>query len=135
MGCACVVWHVMCGVRMCGVLMCGISLFAMPCLSPSHSKVMWHVHVGCRESGVCLRCLRPSQSTTCCAMSMTRYAISAILSRLTSCTDTMLPTSTFSLTQKWTASAIYTLERGGFRTTVSDAVWAAYRRSLELGGG
>ena len=33
-----------------------------------------------------------------------------------------------------TASAIYNLERGGFRTTVSDAVWAAYRRSLELGG-
>ena len=26
------------------------------------------------------------------------------------------------------------LERGSFRTTVSDAVWAAYRRSLELGG-
>ena len=33
-----------------------------------------------------------------------------------------------------TASAIYNLERGSFRTTVSDAVWAAYRRSLELGG-
>ncbi|EKX36840.1 hypothetical protein GUITHDRAFT_155130 [Guillardia theta CCMP2712] len=33
-----------------------------------------------------------------------------------------------------TASAIYNLEKGGFRTTVSDAVWAAYRRSLELGG-
>jgi hypothetical protein len=26
-----------------------------------------------------------------------------------------------------TASAIYNLERGSFRTTVSDAVWAAYR--------
>jgi len=65
---------------------------------------------------------------------MTRYAISVILSRLTSCTHTMLPTPTFSLTKKCTASAIYTLERGGFRTTVSDAVWAAYRRSLELGG-
>ena len=33
-----------------------------------------------------------------------------------------------------TASAQYTLERGGFRATVYDAVWAAYRRSLELGG-
>ena len=33
-----------------------------------------------------------------------------------------------------TASALYELERGGFRTTVSDGVWAAYRRSLELGG-
>jgi len=32
-----------------------------------------------------------------------------------------------------TASALYELERGGFRTVVSDAVWAAYRRSLELG--
>ena len=26
------------------------------------------------------------------------------------------------------------LERGGFRTVVADAIWAAYRRSLELGG-
>ena len=26
------------------------------------------------------------------------------------------------------------LEKGGFRTTVSDGLWAAYRRSLELGG-
>lgn len=32
-----------------------------------------------------------------------------------------------------TASAVYELEKGGFRTTVSDGVWAAYRRSLELG--
>eukprot|EP00899_Mesostigma_viride_P013374 jgi/Mesvir1/22037/Mv12269-RA.1 len=33
-----------------------------------------------------------------------------------------------------TASAIYFLEKGCFRTVVSDAVWAAYRRALELGG-
>ena len=33
-----------------------------------------------------------------------------------------------------TASAVYSLDRGNFRTTVSDAAWAAYRRSLELGG-
>ena len=33
-----------------------------------------------------------------------------------------------------TASAQYTLERGGFRATVYDAIWSAYRRSLELGG-
>jgi len=33
-----------------------------------------------------------------------------------------------------TASALYSLEKGGFRTTVSDGLWAAYRRSLELGG-
>lgn len=32
-----------------------------------------------------------------------------------------------------TASAIYELERGRFRTVISDAVWAAYRRSAELG--
>ena len=32
-----------------------------------------------------------------------------------------------------TASALYELERGNFRTVMSDAVWAAYRRSLELG--
>ena len=32
-----------------------------------------------------------------------------------------------------TASALYELEKGGFRTTVSDGLWAAYRRSLELG--
>lgn len=33
-----------------------------------------------------------------------------------------------------TASAVYELERGGFRTNVSNAVWACYRRSLEMGG-
>lgn len=33
-----------------------------------------------------------------------------------------------------TASALYELERGGFRTVMADAIWAAYRRSLELGG-
>ena len=33
-----------------------------------------------------------------------------------------------------TASALYSLERGNFRTNVSDAIWTAYRRSLELGG-
>lgn len=33
-----------------------------------------------------------------------------------------------------TASALYELEKGGFRTVVADAIWAAYRRSLELGG-
>ncbi|KAJ1458350.1 pyrroline-5-carboxylate reductase dimerization-domain-containing protein [Pelagophyceae sp. CCMP2097] len=33
-----------------------------------------------------------------------------------------------------TASALYTLEKGGFRTTVQDAIWACYRRSLEMGG-
>lgn len=33
-----------------------------------------------------------------------------------------------------TASALYELERGGFRTVVADAIWAAYRRALELGG-
>lgn len=33
-----------------------------------------------------------------------------------------------------TASALYELEKGGFRTVVADAVWSAYRRSLELGG-
>mmetsp|Transcript_18572 Transcript_18572/g.30955 ORF Transcript_18572/g.30955 Transcript_18572/m.30955 type:complete len:164 (-) Transcript_18572:1045-1536(-) len=32
-----------------------------------------------------------------------------------------------------TASALYELEKGGYRTVVADAVWAAYRRSLELG--
>jgi len=32
-----------------------------------------------------------------------------------------------------TASALYQLERGGFRTNVADAIWAAYRRALELG--
>jgi pyrroline-5-carboxylate reductase len=33
-----------------------------------------------------------------------------------------------------TAAAIYSCDQGGFRTTVADAIWAAYRRSLELGG-
>jgi hypothetical protein len=26
------------------------------------------------------------------------------------------------------------LERGAFRTVLADSIWAAYRRSLELGG-
>lgn len=34
-----------------------------------------------------------------------------------------------------TAAAIYELERGGLRTVLSDAIWAAYRRSMELGKG
>lgn len=34
-----------------------------------------------------------------------------------------------------TASAIYELENGKFRTVVKDAIWACYRRSLEMGGG
>ncbi|RYG69080.1 pyrroline-5-carboxylate reductase [archaeon] len=33
-----------------------------------------------------------------------------------------------------TASALYAMERGGYRTVVADAIWAAYRRTLELGG-
>jgi pyrroline-5-carboxylate reductase len=33
-----------------------------------------------------------------------------------------------------TASALYELERGGFRSVVADAIWSAYRRALELGG-
>lgn len=33
-----------------------------------------------------------------------------------------------------TASALYELERGNFRTVISDGCWAAYRRALELGG-
>lgn len=32
-----------------------------------------------------------------------------------------------------TAEASYHLERGGLRTVISDAVWAAYRRSVQLG--
>eukprot|EP00050_Salpingoeca_kvevrii_P008682 m.304487 g.304487 ORF g.304487 m.304487 type:complete len:386 (-) comp16945_c0_seq1:156-1313(-) len=32
-----------------------------------------------------------------------------------------------------TAAAIYAAERGGLRTVLSDALWAAYRRSLEMG--
>lgn len=34
-----------------------------------------------------------------------------------------------------TAAAMYELERGGLRTVLSDAIWAAYRRSAELGKG
>jgi len=33
-----------------------------------------------------------------------------------------------------TAEALYELEKGRLRTVLSDAVWAAYRRTLELGG-
>mmetsp|Transcript_19715 Transcript_19715/g.32701 ORF Transcript_19715/g.32701 Transcript_19715/m.32701 type:complete len:357 (+) Transcript_19715:203-1273(+) len=32
-----------------------------------------------------------------------------------------------------TASAIYELESGKFRTVIKDAIWACYRRSLEMG--
>src|SRR6476661_3573744 len=32
-----------------------------------------------------------------------------------------------------TAAALYELERGGLRTVLTDAIWAAYRRSVELG--
>jgi pyrroline-5-carboxylate reductase len=32
-----------------------------------------------------------------------------------------------------TAAALSELERGGLRTVLSDAIWAAYRRSVELG--
>jgi pyrroline-5-carboxylate reductase len=34
-----------------------------------------------------------------------------------------------------TAAAMYELEKGGLRTVLSDAIWAAYRRSAELGRG
>ena len=33
------------------------------------------------------------------------------------------------------AAALYQLEKGSVRTTISQAVWAAYKRSVELGGG
>eukprot|EP00924_Labyrinthula_sp_SR-Ha-C_P010104 maker-scaffold_40-snap-gene-2.65-mRNA-1 protein AED:0.26 eAED:0.26 QI:118/1/1/1/1/1/4/256/314 len=33
-----------------------------------------------------------------------------------------------------TAAAAYTLEQGGFRSVMSDAIWSAYQRSRELGG-
>ncbi len=33
------------------------------------------------------------------------------------------------------AEAIYYLEKGGLRTVISRAVWAAYERSVALGGG
>lgn len=32
-----------------------------------------------------------------------------------------------------TASALYVLEQGRFRTVLADSFWSAYRRSLELG--
>ncbi len=32
-----------------------------------------------------------------------------------------------------TAQALYYLEKAGFRTAVSRAIWAAYERSIELG--
>ena len=32
------------------------------------------------------------------------------------------------------AAALYAAERGNFKTVISDSIWAAYRRSLELGG-
>ena len=32
-----------------------------------------------------------------------------------------------------TASALYELENGKFRTVIKDAMWACYRRSLEMG--
>jgi pyrroline-5-carboxylate reductase len=32
-----------------------------------------------------------------------------------------------------TASAIYELENGKFRTVIKDAIWACYRQSLEMG--
>lgn len=32
-----------------------------------------------------------------------------------------------------TAAAIYELENGRFRTVIKDAMWACYRRSLEMG--
>jgi pyrroline-5-carboxylate reductase len=34
-----------------------------------------------------------------------------------------------------TAEALYFLEKAGFRTAISRAVWAAYQRSVQLGGG
>ena len=34
-----------------------------------------------------------------------------------------------------TAAAMYTAERGNFRTVIADAVWAAYHRSVVVGGG
>jgi pyrroline-5-carboxylate reductase len=33
------------------------------------------------------------------------------------------------------AEAIYQLEKGGLRTVISRAIWAAYQRSVGLGGG
>jgi pyrroline-5-carboxylate reductase len=34
-----------------------------------------------------------------------------------------------------TAAALYHLEKGGLRTVISRAIWAAYQRSVELGQG
>ena len=34
-----------------------------------------------------------------------------------------------------TAAAMYTAERGNFRTVIADSVWSAYRRSVVVGGG
>ena len=34
-----------------------------------------------------------------------------------------------------TAAALYEMEKGGLRTVLSKAVYAAYRRTLELSGG
>jgi pyrroline-5-carboxylate reductase len=34
-----------------------------------------------------------------------------------------------------TASALYQLEKGGLRTVIARAIWAAYQRSAELGSG
>lgn len=33
-----------------------------------------------------------------------------------------------------TANAIYMMEKGNLRTVVSDGVWSAFKRSLQLGG-
>jgi pyrroline-5-carboxylate reductase len=33
------------------------------------------------------------------------------------------------------AEALYQMEKGGLRTVVSRAIWAAYQRSIALGGG
>ena len=33
-----------------------------------------------------------------------------------------------------TAAALYEMEKGRFRTVMADSLWAAYRRSLEMGG-
>ena len=33
------------------------------------------------------------------------------------------------------AEALYYLEKAGFRTAISRAIWAAYERSIELGKG
>jgi pyrroline-5-carboxylate reductase len=34
-----------------------------------------------------------------------------------------------------TAAALYEMEKGGFRTVVAEGVWAAFQRSVALGGG